>query len=127
MGIAGGAFTAAVFQDARDELREHGHEGPYEFVIGTADQSTVEGLTGFVPAPSNLVTYGANTNLAQLTNTDSGNGMYYIGTIHDFAVRVVRGIPQYYGFGWKSYGALSQRNPLRVRLQKGQTLSLIHI
>ncbi len=125
VGIAGGAFTAAVFQDARDELREHGHEGPYEFVIGTADQSTVEGLTGFVPAPSNLVTYGANTNLAQLTNADSGNGMYYIGTIHDFAVRVVRGVPQYYGFGWKSYGALSQRNPLRVRLQKGQTRPMV--
>ena len=48
-------------------------------------------------------------------------GSYYIGTISDFAVRVVRGMPQYYGFGWKSYGPLSQRNPLRVRLAKGET------
>jgi hypothetical protein len=30
-------------------------------------------------------------------------------------------MPQYYGFGWKSYGSNSQKNPLRVRLQKGQT------
>jgi hypothetical protein len=33
-------------------------------------------------------------------------------------VRVVNGIPQYYGFAWKNYGANSQRNPLRIRLAK---------
>ena len=30
--LAGGAFTAAVFQDAKAELLEHGHLPPYEFV-----------------------------------------------------------------------------------------------
>lgn len=119
VGIGGGVFTAAVFTDAKDELREHGHEGPYEFVIGTADETAVRALTGFVETASNLITYGAMQDLAQLNGTDSGNGTYYIGMIHDFKVRVVRGIPQYYGFGWKSYGPNSQRNPLRVRLPKG--------
>ena len=117
--IAGGAFTVPVFSDARDELREHGHEPNYEFIIGPSDQAAVEGLTGFVGTASNLITYGAMQDVARLSNMDTGNGSYYIGTMNDFAIRVVSGIPQYYGFGWKSYGANSQRNPLRVRLGKG--------
>lgn len=121
VGIAGGAFTAAVFTDAKDELREHGHEPPYEFVIGTSDESTVTGLTGFVPAASMLVRYGNDTSLAQLDPMADMNGSYYIGMLKDFKIRVVRGIPQYYGFGWKSYGPNSRRNPLRIRLNKGQS------
>jgi hypothetical protein len=121
IGITGGAFTAAVFTDAKDELREHGHEGPYEFIIGTSDESTVAGLTGFVPAASMLVRYGNDTSLAQLDPMADTNGSYYIGMMKDFKVRVMRGVPQYYGFAWKSYGSNSQRNPLKVRLQKGQT------
>jgi hypothetical protein len=34
---------------------------------------------------------------------------------------VVPGMPNYYGFGYKSYGQNSSRNPLKVRLQKGST------
>jgi hypothetical protein len=58
-----------------------------------------------------LATFGADY-------TDSG---YNIGTLNDCYIRVVNGIPQYYGFAWKAYGANSQRNPLRVRLPKGAT------
>lgn len=119
VGIAGGAFTAAVFTDAKAELREHGHEGPYEFIIGTADEATVRGLTGFTPVAENLVIYGLTQDRANLPGVADTNGGYYIGTINDFAVRVVRGMPQYYGFGWKSYGPNSQRNPLAIRLPKG--------
>jgi hypothetical protein len=36
--IAGGVFTTAVFTDAAAELREHGHEPPYEFLIGPSDE-----------------------------------------------------------------------------------------
>jgi hypothetical protein len=122
VGIAGGVFTAAVFQDARDELREHGHEPPYDFVIGPSDEDTVKGLTGFTPIAESLVAYGATQDLARLDGTDIGYGTYYIGTIEDFAVRVVRGVPQYYGFGYKSYGRLSQRNPLVVRVEKGNSV-----
>jgi hypothetical protein len=31
----------------------------------------------------------------------------------------VPGFPQYYAFGWKTYGANSQRNPLRIRTRAG--------
>jgi len=121
VGITGGAFTAAVFTDAKDELREHGHEGPYEFIIGGADEAAVKALTGFVPTANNLITYGALQDLAQLNPVSDMNGAYYIGMLNDFKIRVVRGVPQYYGFGWKSYGPNSQRNPLRIRLRRGVT------
>lgn len=123
VAIAGGAFTAAVFTDAKDELREHGHEPPYEFVIGTSDETTVRGLSGFVSAPSiaTYQQYASTANIAQLDPMADANGNYYIGVISDFRVRVVRGVPQYYGLGYKSYGPRSQRNPLRIRLGKGET------
>lgn len=119
IGIAGGVFTAAVFTDAKDELREHGHEPPYDFLLGPSDEAAVRALSSFVPVANNLVAYGQNATLATLGAEAQGPGIYYIGTINDFAVRVVSGIPQYYGVGYKSYGRNSQRNPLRIRLQKG--------
>lgn len=119
VGIAGGAFTNAVFTDARAELLEHGHLPPYDFIAGTADQTTIEGLSNFVSAGSQLVRYGNDTSLATVGQQFNMNGAYSIGTISDFNVWVMPGVPQYYGFGWKSYGANSQRNPLRVRLFKG--------
>ncbi len=121
VGIAGGVFTNAVFSDAKAELREHGHEPPYEFVIGPADETTVRALSDFTPVDSDLVAYGITQDRALLGNDADSVGSYYIGTAHDFAVRVVRGIPQYYGFAWKSYGAGSQRNPLKVRVEKGMS------
>jgi hypothetical protein len=45
---AGGAFTKAMFTDARDELREHGHTAPFVFFIGPADRASVVGLSGLV-------------------------------------------------------------------------------
>ncbi len=120
VGIAGGVFTNAVFSDAKDELREHGHEPTYIFLIGPSDETTVRGLSDFTPVEESLVAFGDNVSLAKLGFEADSMGSYSIGTIHDFAVRVVRGVPQYYGFAYKSYGNLSQRNPLRLRLPKGQ-------
>lgn len=119
VGIAGGLFTAAVFTDAKDELREHGHEPPYDFVIGPSDESTVRGLTGFVKASDSWVQYGALQDIATFGAGAVAPGLYPIGALNDFRIWVMSGMPQYYGFGWKSYGANSQRNPLRIRLQKG--------
>lgn len=121
VGISGGAFTAAVFTDANAELKEHGHQPPYDFWIGKSDETAVKALTGFVGTGSQLINYGQDTSLAAVgrDNMVDANGSYIIGTINDFLVRVVPGVPQYYGFGFKSYGPNSQRNPLRVRLQKG--------
>lgn len=121
VGIAGGAFTNAVFQDAKAELREHGHEPPYSFIIGTADEVTVRGLTETVEVGSSLVAYGAMQDLARADQGLLSMGVYPIGTNNDFLIYVVHGVPQYYGFGWKPYGPNSQRNPLRVRLQKGES------
>lgn len=116
--IAGGVFTAAVFADAEQELREHGHTPPFDFAIGTSDSAAVSALTGFVGVAQSLVAYGAMQDIAKLPVLAGGKS-YYIGTISNFAVRVVPGIPQYYGFGWKSYGANSPMNPLRIRLEPG--------
>lgn len=119
VGISGGAFTAAVFTDAKAELREHGLEPPYNFLIGTADESTVIGLTGFVPIAKSNINYASTTSLATVDGMADTNGTYAVGVIDDFIIYVVRGMPQYYGFGYKSFGNMSQRNPLRVRVPKG--------
>jgi len=121
VAIAGGVFTNAVFTDVKDELREHGHEPPYNFILGPSDEATVKALSNFTPVPELLVRYGSTQDLATLGMGEIGTGAYPIGTINDFALYVVRGMPQYYGFGWRPYGRLSQRNPLRVRLHKGST------
>ncbi len=122
VGIAGGVYTNAVFTDSKDELREHGHEPPYEFIAGPSDETTIIGLSDFIPTASSLVAYGQLQDLAKLDPAAQGMSGYPIGTISDFAVRIMPGMPQYYGFGYKSYGANSTRNPLIARLFKGQTV-----
>ncbi len=126
VGITGGAFTAAVFTDAKSELLEHGHEPPYNFLIGPSDEATVKGLTGFVKTAEQLVSLGNDTAVAVLS-TVYNDGRYRIGTINDFDVWVVPGIPQYYGVGYKSYGMNSQRNPLRIRLPKGYSRPTVRV
>ena len=121
VGIAGGAFTTNVFSDAKDELREHGHEGDMEFLIGPSDEQTVRGLTGFVPVDNSYVEYGALQDRVRFGADSVARGLYPIGAINDFRVWVQRGMPQYYGFAWKSYGPNSQRNPLRIRVDKGMS------
>ncbi len=120
VAIAGGAFTAAVFTDAKAELQEHGHEPPYEFVIGPSDEATVSGLTGFIGVNEALINQAITTATVNFTGAAVG-GKRPIGAIEGFRVWVVPGVPQYYGFGWKSYGLNSPRNPLRVRLPEGET------
>ena len=126
VGIAGGAWTAAVFADIKAEMREHGHEPPYVVIASTTDESTIRGLTGFTEVDNLLINYGDDTNRAALPVAAIGSssaGGYFIGTIEDCAVRVVYGMPQYYGFAWKSYGMNNPRNPFRVRVQKGAPLA----
>lgn len=117
--LTGGAFTLAAFQAAKVDLREHGHEPPYEFVTGTSDETAIKALDDFIEIARTNVRYGVMQDLATLPMGADSNGGYYIGTIEDFAIRIVRGIPQYYGFAWKSYGSNSQRNPVKIRVQKG--------
>jgi hypothetical protein len=125
VAIAGGVFTAAVFSDAKAELREHGHEPPYNFLISGTDEAEVAALTGFVPVASTNVRYGVNTALATVDMDPIAPGVYPIGVISDFVVYVVPGMPENYGVGYKSYGPNSQRNPLRIRLDKGQNRLMV--
>lgn len=113
VGIAGGAFTNAVFEDAYDELREHGHEPPFDFLISNSDRTIIEGLSKFVKRSDPQVQLGLTQDQA-LVSTE------FVGVIENFRVREVFGMPQYYGFGYKTYGNLSRRNPLAIRFPKGQ-------
>jgi hypothetical protein len=118
---AGGAFTLAIFQDAAAELREHGHEPPYEFLISPADETVVTAISpGFLSVNEALVNAGilaAQVNFSGATV----NGKRPIGAISDFRVWVVPGMPDNYGFGFKSYGPNNPRNPLRIRVPAGMT------
>ena len=117
--IAGGLYTADVFKDIKAELLEHGHKPPYNVIVSSTDEATIRGLTGFTPVGAMGIQYSSATELAtfQADYTDTG---YNIGVINDCYVRVVNGIPQYYGFGWKAYGANNGKNPLRIRCAKGE-------
>lgn len=117
---ASGSFTLAIFQDARSELREHGHQAPYEMWIGSGSEAAIKLLAGFVPVAQYGVNYASTVSTTMLpSEMRSLTGAYYIGMLEEFKVMVVPGMPSYYGFGYKSYGANSSRNPLKVRLQKG--------
>ena len=116
---ADGAWTNAIVSDLKSELREHGHEPPYMLLISPSDETVVRALSDFVPVAQSLVRYGSTQDLATLGIGEIGLGAYPIGAMDDFGVYVVRGMPQYYGFATKSYGRLSQRNPVAIRLQKG--------
>jgi len=120
VGISGGAWTLAAFQDMKSELREHGHEPPYDFITGPSDEAAIRLLTGFVATPQWGVNYASTVSVATVDGMADGNGNYMMGVIEDIRIRIMRGVPQYYGFAWKSYGARSQRNPLRVRLEDGE-------
>jgi len=118
---ATGGWAASIFADIKDELREHGHEPPYDLIVSPADEQTIRGLSDFIPVAQWNVNYGATTSTAQLDPNADGNGNYYIGVLNDIRVRVVRGMPQYYSFAWRSYGPRSMRNPVRIRLETGET------
>lgn len=113
VAIAGGAFTKAVFTDAAEELKEHGHEAPFDFWASPDDKEAIKAISGFIKAADPLVQYGITNDLANVSAQE------YIGVIEEFRVRIVRGLPGYYGFGFKSYGPGSQRNPLAIRFKKG--------
>lgn len=120
VAIAGAAYTNALFKDVRAELREHGHQPAYNFLASGSDEDSITGLSDFVPTPKTNVQYGSGVDLATISQEQIAPGIYPIGTIHDSVVWIMPGMPQYYGFGYKSYGNLSRRNPLRVRVRKGQ-------
>lgn len=120
VSIAGG-YTNAVFTDVKAELMEHGHMAPYNYLASAADETSIRALTDFIPVGSSLVRYGTTVDVANISPDPIAPGVYPIGVISDVVIYITPGMPQYYGFGYKSYGARSQRNPLRIRVAKGQS------
>ena len=113
VGAAGGAFTTAILDDMIAELKEHGHTGVIDLAIGPSDSAAVQALTGFYGPQSPLVISGTGVTFA---NVDINE---YLGVYKTMRIREVGGLPQYYGFAYKSYGNLDGRNPLKIRLPKG--------
>lgn len=121
VGVAGGVWTTATLLDMAAELREHGHQPPYMGLFSQADVAEIMALTGFIPVGNMTVQYGDGVSLANFARNgeELSPGIYPFGTYADIMCYALAGIPTDYGFAFKSYGPNSQRNPLRVRLNKG--------
>jgi hypothetical protein len=109
------SITLATVVTMMKNLREHGHDKPYDLLISQTDEAAVMGFAGFIAASDPLITQLASTD----TRTSVGGD--YIGYLPTaFArVRVVNGWPASYMFMYKSYGPNSINNPLRLRTPKG--------
>lgn len=116
---AAGGWTTTIIDDMESELKEHGHMGPYRLLIASADAATVTGLTGFafpttgtyVPAPSVAVA------ISEEPATD--DGFQFLGSYKNTRIYIAPGMPQHYGFMYRSYGSLSPMNPIRIRAERG--------
>lgn len=114
---ASGGWTTTIIDDAEAELMEHGITPPYRALVSAADAPTVAALTGFVRPTTTVVRAGAETAIAIPEDDPTDDGYRFIGSYSNTRFYVAPGMPQYYGFFYKSYGALSPDNPLRVRLE----------
>ncbi|MCO5188534.1 MAG: hypothetical protein M9928_15630 [Anaerolineae bacterium] len=116
-----GGYDAALLQAVKANLREHGHSPPYMLLASESDDTALRSVTGFVPVAESLVAYGQNQNLA-VRPAQINNTAYRIGTVEDFDIVLQPGMPQHYGFTWKSYGPNSPMNPLRMRVERGASM-----
>jgi hypothetical protein len=96
-------------------LWEHGHDGPYDLLVSSADISSwtdVTSVTGYVPRAKEGVNYGTTADLA----TVAGDYVGVVTTNRGSAyLRSTGRIPTGYWTMYKSYGQDDQRNILRCR------------
>ena len=116
---AAGGWTTTIIRAMEADLMEHGHMPPFRLLISVSDAATVSGLTGFVFPVTSVIQPGSGTALALPDGDDPDHGFRFIGAYSNTRVYVAPGMPQHYGFMYRSYGNLSPDNPLRVRLEKG--------
>lgn len=116
---AAGGWTTTILDDIEAELMEHGHMPPYRLLVAGADAATITGLTGFVLPTTTVIQAGSGTSVAIPEDAPTNDGFRFLGSYENTRVYVAPGMPQYYGFAYRSYGALSPMNPLRVRLEQG--------
>jgi len=114
---AAGGWTTTIIDDAEAELMEHGITPPYRGLISVADAATIAALTGFVRPSTSVIRAGDTTAVAIPEDDPTDDGYRFIGSYGSTRFYVTPGMPQYYGFFYKSYGALSPDNPLRIRLE----------
>lgn len=118
-------YAAASLDDGikamKDTLIEHGHDGNRILFISTSDESSVRACTNFIAAAQALIQPASTTAIAKVAGD-------YIGVIHGFQVQVCGWMPQYYYFGFNSYGVNSIQNPLIWRFmdEYGDGLLLVN-
>lgn len=107
-----------------ETVQEHGHEPPYIALVARADISTYYDLPDFTRPISPQViaidraTTTANTGAAFFSNQTREFGVIgaFKSEYGDIEVRATSRVPTTYAGLVKSYGNLSQRNPLAVRV-----------
>ena len=114
---AAGGWTTTILDDVEAELMEHGIMPPYRGLVSVADAPTIAALTGFVKPATAIIQPGTITAVAVPEDDPTDDGFRFIGSYSNTRFYVAPGMPQHYGFFYKSYGALSPDNPLRVRLE----------
>lgn len=109
-------ITQANLETAVANLYEHGYDAPYDLLIAYADIASwtnTTNVTGYVPKKSDLITYGATADLANVDQSFIGVVETDYGTCR---MRASGRIPTAFWSVYKSYGNLDQRNPLLVRI-----------
>lgn len=111
-------ITQANLETQVKHLWEHGIDGPYDLLVSLADLGSwtnTTNVTGYIEKADPLVMYGNSESLARV-------GAEYVGgvkTEYGFARLMPLGrIPTAYWGVTKTYGALDQRNPLKVRFDE---------
>lgn len=115
--FAGSSNVTATVVTMMKNLREHGATAPYDLICSETDYDTVKAFADFVPPGDPLVQYGTTTSLA-VGAFDNGWSGYLKDSMA--RVRMVIGWPDNYLCLYKSAGANSPLNPLRVRLPAGE-------
>lgn len=114
---AAGGWTTTIIDDAEAELMEHGITPPYRALVSVSDAATIAALTGFVRPTTAVIQPSSGAAVAIAEDDPTDDGYRFIGSYGSTRFYVTPGMPQHYGFFYKSFGALSPDNPLRVRLE----------
>lgn len=124
LGVASGSYGFGdMLNQMAEHLQEHGHDGPYFATVARADIGSYRDLADFIRPQDSMIsvidrggeTSGPNyyTRAALPSGVIGGFSSDY-GEITLFATARV---PTAYAFLTKSYGALSAKNPLAVRVR----------
>jgi hypothetical protein len=108
-------LTNALVDAAVLHLWEHGHDAPYDAIIPQADISVWQGLSNYrAPAWPGLL-FNSNTTIrADIPGIDGDIIGYYESPYGIVRLWATPRLPTNYYAIYKTYGALDQRNPLRV-------------